>query len=383
MVPAQLDPMMPPKHKHLKAPAGPADDFVPVLHAPPEKLSKEERESWNIPACISNWKNTRGYTIPLDKRLAADGRGLRDDTTINSNFATLSESLYLAERQAREEVRLRGLVQKRQAEGDRERRERELRELAIKARMDRSGMVATGANGVNGVNANHDDDDMQQRMQDAQTNQYEEDSVIPSSKPSADESAHHHDNDDDDNAAANTNINVVEDEESRAEADKRERIRQTRRKERERELRMEKHRPKRDAEEEEDMAIKKARLGDRDVSEKIALGVHTGSGGGMGGVDGRLYNQAAGMDSGFGAEDEYNTYSKPMFDRDGVSSSSIYRPSRGEAAVDADEQFAKLQAGATAKFQPDKGFAGAEGGGGPMANGPRNAPVQFEKGDTK
>ncbi|EJK65582.1 hypothetical protein THAOC_13538, partial [Thalassiosira oceanica] len=113
MVPKQIDPMQPPKHMHRKAPRGPAEDPVPVLHAPAEKLSKEEREAWNVPACISNWKNTRGYTIPLDKRLAADGRGLRDDATINQNFATLSESLYVAERQAREEVRTRAAVQKR------------------------------------------------------------------------------------------------------------------------------------------------------------------------------------------------------------------------------------------------------------------------------
>merc|ERR1719276_483571 len=104
---------MPPKHQHKKAPRGPAEDPVPVLHAPPQKLTKAERAAWNVPACISNWKNTRGYTIPLDKRLAADGRGLRDDATINQNFATLSESLYVAERQAREEVRTRAAVQKR------------------------------------------------------------------------------------------------------------------------------------------------------------------------------------------------------------------------------------------------------------------------------
>ena len=90
------------------------------------------------------------------------------------------------------------------------------------------------------------------------------------------------------------------------------------------------------------------------------------------------------QDSGFGAEDEYSTYSKPMFDREGVSSSSIYRPTRGEGAMDADEQYAKLKQGATSRFQPDKGFSGAEGGNsGATASGPRNAPVQFEKGETK
>ena len=37
----------------------------------------KEQQEWKIPPCISNWKNPRGYTIPLDKRLAADGRGLQ------------------------------------------------------------------------------------------------------------------------------------------------------------------------------------------------------------------------------------------------------------------------------------------------------------------
>lgn len=358
MVPAQIDPMMPPKHKHLKAPAGPAEDFVPILHAPPEKLTKEEKAAWNIPACISNWKNTKGYMIPLDKRLAADGRGLRDEQTINSNFATLSESLYLAERQAREEVRLRSLVQQRQAENEREKRERDLRELAMKARMDRSGVTSA-------PRAADESDYYGPRSGEEQAAP-EEDSVIPSKPPARED------------GDSSNDINVIDDEEARIEAERRDRIRQARKKEREREFRMEKHRPSRD--DEEEVAIKKARLGDRDVSEKIALGVHTG-GGAIGGVDGRLYNQNAGLDSGFGADDEYSTYSKPMFNREGVTSSSIYRPTRGEGAMDADEQYAKLKAGATSRFQPDKGFSGAEGGG--SSGGARNAPVQFEKGESK
>ena len=38
----------------------------------------------------------QGYTIPLDKRLAADGRGLQT-TVINDKFASLSEALFTAE----------------------------------------------------------------------------------------------------------------------------------------------------------------------------------------------------------------------------------------------------------------------------------------------
>eukprot|EP00544_Gedaniella_sp_CCMP2646_P008637 CAMPEP_0202482390 /NCGR_PEP_ID=MMETSP1361-20130828/1799_1 /ASSEMBLY_ACC=CAM_ASM_000849 /TAXON_ID=210615 /ORGANISM="Staurosira complex sp., Strain CCMP2646" /LENGTH=585 /DNA_ID=CAMNT_0049110247 /DNA_START=89 /DNA_END=1846 /DNA_ORIENTATION=- len=342
MVPAQVDPMAPPKHKHIKAPRGPAEDPVPVLHAPPTKLSKEERDAWNVPACISNWKNTRGYTIPLDKRLAADGRGLREHT-INPNFATLSESLYVAERQARQEVRMRAQVQKRLMLQEKEQREEELRNLANQARMERSGggmatsAVPTTTSGGNGNVSGHSEDD--------------DDSAPP--------------------PAASKIKNQPQETDEDVAARQRERLRQERKRERERELRLENN-----------QELKKQRLeAERDVSEKVALGVHTGHGGGLGGeVDSRLYNQSAGMDSGFGADDEYNAYSKPLFDRQGVSSSSIYRPTRGETEYNADEQYDKLVEGATSKFQPDKGFAGAEGGGGHASSGAaRTAPVQFEK----
>jgi hypothetical protein len=66
-------------------------------------VSVEDQEAWKIPPCISNWKNAKGYTIPLDKRLAADGRGLQE-VTINPKFAALPQALYIAEDKAREQV---------------------------------------------------------------------------------------------------------------------------------------------------------------------------------------------------------------------------------------------------------------------------------------
>lgn len=44
--------------------------------------------------------SVQGYTIPLDKRLAADGRGLQQ-VHINENFAKLAEALYIADRKVR------------------------------------------------------------------------------------------------------------------------------------------------------------------------------------------------------------------------------------------------------------------------------------------
>ncbi|KAL7527419.1 hypothetical protein ACHAWF_002167 [Thalassiosira exigua] len=380
MVPKQVDPMQPPKHMHRKAPRGPAEDPVPVLHAPPEKLTKEEREAWNVPACISNWKNSRGYTIPLDKRLAADGRGLRDDASINSNFAVLSESLYVAERQAREEVRTRAAVQKRLVMDRRERREEELRDLASKARMERGGMgaqVATQAaaqaapsgapaGAVSDSNGGAEKEGAEQRRGASRVpdDRYDDESVESMTRE------------------ADAGERGTSDEE-RARA-QRDRLRAERRREREKEYRLERAGIHADDDKADEELGKKRRLeSDRDVSEKIALGTHTGTGaaGGAGGVDSRLYSQNAGLSSGFGAEDEYNAYSRPMFDREGVASSSIYRPSRDVGNEDADAQYDRLKRGATNKFVADKGFGGAEGEKGVAGGAARTQPVQFEKGN--
>jgi hypothetical protein len=140
MVEAQVDPMEPPKHKHKKVPRGSGSPPVPVLHSPPRKLTVEDQQAWKIPPCVSNWKNARGYTIPLDKRLAADGRGLQE-TTINNKFATLSESLYIAERKAQEELTIRNQIRKKMSMKEKEDKEAELRDMANRARLERSGVM--------------------------------------------------------------------------------------------------------------------------------------------------------------------------------------------------------------------------------------------------
>merc|ERR1712180_219304 len=107
MVETQRDPMEPARFKiNKKIPRGPPSPPAPVMHSPTRKVTVKEQQDWKIPPCISNWKNQKGYTIPLDKRLAADGRGLQQ-VHINENFSKLAESLYLADRKARESVEAR------------------------------------------------------------------------------------------------------------------------------------------------------------------------------------------------------------------------------------------------------------------------------------
>lgn len=51
--------------------------------------------------------------------------------------------------------------------------------------------------------------------------------------------------------------------------------------------------------------------------------------------DQRLFNQASGLDSGFGEEDDYNLYDKPLFaDR---TAASIYKNVKGEVHNDDDD----------------------------------------------
>ncbi|RHY25787.1 hypothetical protein DYB32_008095, partial [Aphanomyces invadans] len=303
MVEAPVDPMQPAKFKHKKAVRGPPSPPVPVMHSPPRKLTVADQQAWKIPPCVSNWKNAKGYTIALDKRLAADGRGLMK-VTVNDQFASFAEALAIAERKAREEVNMRIQVQKRLDAKQKEAKELELREIAAKARQERGGVSHYG--GGHGSDGSSDD----------------------------------------------------EDEEGRRERDK---MRFERRREREREMRL------------ENLMGKKGKLArdeDRDVSEKIALGQLQGGGKRSDAslFDSRLFNQSQGMDSGFGGEDDYNVYSKPMVDR---GKSTVYRPKVDATNIDGDRDYDDLKAGSTKRFRADKEFQGTDHA------AARTGPVQF------
>ncbi|KAM2943875.1 hypothetical protein COP2_027001 [Malus domestica] len=117
---------------------------------------------------------------------------------------------------------------------------------------------------------------------------------------------------------------------------------------------------------------------DRDVSEKVALGMANvgGAGGGGGEVmyDQRLFNQEKGMDSGFVTDDQYNIYDKGLFAAQPMLS-TLYRPKKdvdGEMYGGADEQLDKIMK--TDRFKPDKGFEGTA----ERASERRDGPVESE-----
>jgi len=297
MVEMPKDPLEPPKFKNKRVPRGPPSPPVPVMHSPPRKVTVKDQQLWKIPPCISNWKNSKGYTIPLDKRLAADGRGLQE-MQINDKFAQLSNSLYVAERTARQEVAARSQIQKNVTQREKAKREDMLRKLAEEARSNRGSAVSRDA----------------------------------------------------------------EDPDQVAEKQERDKIREERGRERTRELRME-------------AAGKKGKIlrdEDRDISEKVALG--QGAGGPQSEesmFDQRLFNQTQGLEGGFGGDDDYNVYSKPLFG--GSSANVMYRPKKGAEETAAEDMDKLLK---TNKFRPDKEFQGVDRS---QPQEPRNKPVEFEK----
>jgi len=143
----QVDPFEPSKIRNQKALKPPGSPPAPIMRAPPKKLTKEEQANWKIPPCISNWKNARGYVIPLDKRVGVAGPGL-EDVTVNDRFASLAEDLYVAERKAREEIKIRNDLSKQQKARVEEEREQELRKLAQEARMTRNHPPNSGEESV-------------------------------------------------------------------------------------------------------------------------------------------------------------------------------------------------------------------------------------------
>jgi len=243
----------PPKFRHKRLPKGPPSPPPPVLHSPPRKVTVKEQNEWKIPPCISNWKNPKGYTIPLDKRLAADGRGLQE-VQVNDNFAKLAHTLQVADKQAREEITRRQTVQTKLAQKEKEMKEEKLRQIAAQARDERAGLAL---------------------------------------KPSR------------------TDVS----EEAEGERD-RDRLRREKQKEIEREMRMNNMG--------KEAKSKLHRDVDRDVSEKIALGLAAPTMSKDMMFDQRLFNQASSASAVSTLDDEaYTLYDKPLFS--GSSANSIYK----------------------------------------------------------
>ncbi|KAJ9091298.1 hypothetical protein QFC20_007676 [Naganishia adeliensis] len=327
----QEDPLEPPRFKHKKIPRAPDGPPPPVMQSPPRRATVQEGKDWQIPPCISNWKNNKGYTIALDKRLAADGRGLQD-IHINDNFAKFSEALFIADRHAREEVRERAQMQQKIAQKEKAAKEENLRLLAQRARDERAG-IAPAASTMDG------------------------DASFTRAAPG-----------NEGEAETASRKGGSEDEGDDEEARERDRIRRAKRQERERELRLNNMGS-------EQRAKMLMREQNRDISEKIALGLAKPSTNKESMLDSRLFNRESYSGS-FGRADSYNLYDKPLF-QGSSAAAAIYKP-RGNNAND-EAYGGGTTEGITDALQNGRFALGTAKFEGASEQPEREGPVQFEK----
>lgn len=300
IVERQRDPMEPPKFKHKKIPRGPPSPPPPVMHSPPRKLTAEDQEMWRIPPPISNWKNPQGFTVPLDKRLAADGRGIQD-VAISDKHAQFAEAVKMAERHAREEVQQRAMMQQRLAEKEKQQKEDNLRALAQKAREDR---VSARRRRRDSNSEDSRDSRSRSRSGSPSRSRRRRDSYSNYSRDSRSRSRSR-------SYDSRSDASDSDDSETRA----RIKARKEKHKEEERKLRQGRMGAERRAQ-------VMAREQNRDISERVALGLAKPTQSKETMYDSRLFNQSSGFDSGI---NEDNPYDKPLFAaQDAIS--SIYRP---------------------------------------------------------
>ena len=319
MVTVQEDPLEPPKSKHKRAPRGPPSPPETINRSPSRKITAKDQEDWNIPSCISNWKNAKGYTIPLHMRCQVDGRNLQD-TTINHKFPKFSEAILLAEIQSRKEVEERNKLKQSHHMMMELRKEKQIQQDATLARAEKSKIIASNISQLKSERR-----DMANKE------------GIAGRKRDAEEK---------------------EQEEARKERDA---LRRQIKRDVVRERRLE-------------VAGKTEKVNprdnERDISEKIALGQAQPTSKEMM-FDQRLFNQQAGVESGFGDDDEYNLYDKPLF-ADRVAA-NIYKGAKEVNDEDYEDPM-KNSVSKVLKHKPGRGFEGTD-----YSKGDRVTPVEFEQ----
>lgn len=281
---------------------------------------------------------------------------------------------------------------------DKERKEEELRELAMRARLDRLGGAAAAAGAGSGADVSGAGVRDEGRVpvsaaaprasgRRSSSPESDEERDLPAGNRTRDERRGGGGGSGRRGSGANDRSDDSDEEgldetrEEREERRRRDEIREDRKRERERERRLD----SKDAH-----GFKRSKLTrdkDRDISEKIALGMAKVTGG-EAMYDQRLFNQDTGLNTGLATEDAYNLYDKPLF----ADRSELFK---GRANRD-DEAYAGRAGGGpgtaaaggeidTARFKPDKGFTGADYGGknGGGDGGADGGGLEFEKDPTE
>ena len=325
LVALPVDPLSNLKYKHHKIPLSYGDEknFVPVLQEPPQKLSYEEQKKWKIPPCVNMSNNPKGLVIPLDIRLANDGRNLRKYQA-NQNFAKLADILALTEKNVRKEIEDRNKIAQSIQIAAAMKKEQELREAAKQARQERK------------LNNNSSSMMLSLDSEDIKIKKEKSDKMT---------------NDDISSYLKNKRKRSEEDEEK----EKRERneLRAIRKKEIEYERRIE--------------IQKKYEKEGRDVNDKVLLGqnniVNNSNV-----IDSRLYDQEGGIENVFEYTEDCEVYDKPLFNGKNKLS-NIYKTFNTSGGNNSKKLMSKIISQGGKIFNSDMD----------AINSRKEGPVQFEK----
>ena len=286
-----IDPLEPTKFKHRRMQKESEEEQVPILRSPPKRITSEEIKNWKVPPCISNYKNQKGYTIPLQMRVMADMRS-NTDIKLNEKFSNFADIINIVEKESRKELEERSKAKDAIKLLNNIKQEQELLQAATEARrqkIDLSSRLSNDHHSLNEVSS----------IRTRNTNETKINSNFLSNK-------HHRDS------------------KYEEEINERNQLRDLLRKE----IKREKHH------------IKPNNNIERDISEKIALGqVQPSLKQNL--IDSRLYNHTSGIDSGFKQDEEYDLYDKPLFqDR---SKNGIFNKNFGIGDDEAnDEEYNKI-----------------------------------------
>ena len=327
LVALPVDPLSNLKYRHHKIPLSFNDEknFVPVLQEPAQKLSYEEQKKWKIPPCVNMSNNPKGLVIPLDIRLANDGRNLREYQA-NQNFAKFADILALTEKNVRKEIEDRNKIAQSIQIAAAMKKEQELREAAKQARQERKSL-----------NNNTNSDFFYSLDNDE----------ISKSKKISDNDSYLK------NKRKRSEINEDEENEKR----ERNELRAIRKKEIEYERRIE--------------IQKKYEKEGRDINDKVLLGQNNIINNNNV-IDSRLYEQQGGIENVFEYNDDCEVYDKPLFNGKNKLS-NIYKTFNSSGGANSKKLMSKIISQGGKVFNNDMD----------AINSRKEGPVQFEKSKEK
>lgn len=333
LVALPVDPLSNLKYKHHKIPLSYGDEknFVPVLQEPAQKLSYEEQKKWKIPPCVNMSNNPKGLVIPLDIRLANDGRNLREYQA-NANFAKFADVLALTEKSVRKEIEDRNRIAQSIQIAAAMKKEQELKEAAKQARQERKSL-----------NNNNNTSSMMFSLENDDKSNRNKKSNISEDKENEKEKEY----------LKNKRKRSETNEEEEKERKERNELRAIRKKEIEYERRIE--------------LQKKYEKEGRDINDKVLLGQNNIINNNNV-IDSRLYDQEGGIENPFDYNEDCEVYDKPLFNEKNKLS-NIYKTFNTSGGANSKRLMSKILSQGGRLFNNDIDALHSR----------KEGPVQFEK----